>query len=99
MLQLDTAATAAGGRGFLCLAEGSDCVLPVAIDASIAHGQIAVNSVQQHNLHLGVGTSQDFRWAPMLACHKSRWPAEFSLCRRSLADSGACSRDAHANKS
>ncbi|PSC67239.1 cytochrome b5 [Micractinium conductrix] len=49
------------GRGFLCLAEGSDCVLPVAADASVADGQLAVDAVQQYNLHLGAGISDDFR--------------------------------------
>ncbi|KAL4437011.1 hypothetical protein ABPG75_004150 [Micractinium tetrahymenae] len=60
-LRLDAAATAAAGRGHLCLAEGSDCVLPVAVDSGVADGQIAVNRVQQHNLHLGAGISEDFR--------------------------------------
>lgn len=76
-VQLSPAATAACGRGFLCLAEGSDCVLPVAVDDSIADGRIAVNSVQQHNLHLGVGIRQDFRQAPCFfppACFYARQP-------------------------
>lgn len=60
------------GRGFLCLAEGSDCVLPVAADASVADGQLAVDAVQQYNLHLGAGISDDFRWVHARSL-RGRW--------------------------
>lgn len=54
-------------RGFLTLASGSDCVLATAVvqDGRVAHGQVAVTAVQQFNLHLGAGISDDFRSAPL----------------------------------
>ena len=52
-----------GTKFLLELAEGSDCVLTAAVAAAgeVADGAIAVTAVQQHNLHLGAGCSEDFR--------------------------------------
>ncbi|BDA41357.1 probable cytochrome b5 type B at C-terminar half [Coccomyxa sp. Obi] len=53
------------GLQFLCLAQGSDCLLNIRLDTSVPEGCICLDSVQQHNFHLAAGEQYNFSlWKP-----------------------------------
>ena len=88
-LGLAAAGTAGGNRALVALADGSDCVLPVVVaEEGVADGQIAVTPVQQYNLHLGAGISDEFRCAGQggLVGVEGRSGVDFAPCY----SSGCC---------
>lgn len=53
------------GLQFLCLSQGSDCLLTIRQEASMPEGCVCLDSVQQHNFHLAAGEQYKFRlWRP-----------------------------------
>lgn len=87
-----------GTKCFVGLAEGSDCILSLAVaddTSSVADGQLAATAAQQHNLHLGAGIHDEFRWG--LGLQLGNCMAEGrGLCKRSQGSLRFCPHPAHA---